>query len=143
VIGLQLGTGIDPLIYAGQAGATRQPSGTRSKATLRSRIKQNHINGNAYSSTFRLTLSAVLLDPLRLLVMKPSRLTPESRAQVSGWIKRHLRVAVVPYDDRDTLAEVEDAVLDALDPPLNLDGRTPTPGRLRLRALRGRITNPT
>lgn len=142
VISLQLRTEIGSLIYAGQAGATRQPSGTPSKATLRSRIKQNHINGNAYSSTFRLTLSAVLLEPLGLLVMKPSRLTPESRAHVSGWIKRHLRVAVIPYDDRDELAEVEHAVLAVLDPPLNLDGRPFTPARTRLRDLRRRVTHP-
>lgn len=40
-------------IYAGQAGATRWPSGRRGMATLASRIQSNHIGGNISSSTFR------------------------------------------------------------------------------------------
>lgn len=142
VIGLELGAEIGALIYAGQAGATRQPSGTPSKATLRSRIMQNHINGNACSSTFRLTLSAVLLRPLGLRVAKPGRLTPESRAAVSAWIRRHLRVATISFDNPDSLGEVEDAVLEFLDPPLNLDGRSSTPARRRITILRRQITHP-
>lgn len=35
------------LIYAGQAGATKWPSGRRSTATLASRIGGNHIRGRA------------------------------------------------------------------------------------------------
>ena len=57
---------IPPLIYAGQAGATQWPSVRKSSATLASRIRANHINGNASSSTFRLTISAILLEPLDL-----------------------------------------------------------------------------
>src|SRR5438552_3910056 len=47
-------------IYAGQAGATAWPSGTKRLATLRSRIGGNHIRGSVRGSTFRLTLAAVL-----------------------------------------------------------------------------------
>jgi len=96
MIGEELGIPIPPLVYAGQAGATKWPSGTRSKATLGSRIRKNHINGNASSSTFRLTLSALLLSPLDLKVLKPGRLTPEDRKVVSIWIKDHLQVVIVP-----------------------------------------------
>ena len=59
-LGRPLGLTLPPLIYVGQAGATRWPSGTPSGATLRSRIGQQHIRGNARSSTFRLTVSALL-----------------------------------------------------------------------------------
>ena len=138
----QLGIAIPPLIYAGQAGATRWPSGTRSKATLGSRIRDNHINGNASSSTFRLTLSALLLRPLSLTVLKPGRLAPEDRKIVSVWIKDHLRVVIAPYDDRDSLEHVEDCALDTLDPPLNLRGRPTTDPRSHLKGLRRQITRP-
>lgn len=140
VIGYQLGLDVPALVYAGQAGATRWPSGKKSTATLASRIRSNHINGNASSSTFRLTLSAVLLEPLKLQVTKPGRLAPESNRAVSSWIKDHLRVAIVAYDDRDTLGRIEDAILDALDPPLNIEGRPSTPARVLLAQLRKRIT---
>src|SRR5262245_20181850 len=55
---------LPPLIYAGQAGATSARSNVERVATLRSRIGSNHLNGNVESSTFRKTLTAVLLDPL-------------------------------------------------------------------------------
>ena len=131
-----------PLVYAGQAGATRWPSRTRSTATLASRIRGNHINGNASSSTLRLTLSALLLRPLDLTVLKPGRLAPDGRTAVSNWIKNHLRVAIAPYDDRDSLEQVEDAVLRVLDPPLNLRGMSATGSRTRLTVLRRRVARP-
>lgn len=140
VIGHQLGLDVPALVYAGQAGATRWPSGKTSTATLASRIRGNHINGNASSSTFRLTLSAVLLEPLKLQTTKPGRLAPESNRAVSSWIKDHLQVAIVAYDDRDALGRIEDAILDALDPPLNIEGRPPTPARVLLAQLRKRVT---
>ncbi len=71
MIGEELGIPIPPLVYTGQAGATKFPPGTRSMATLASRIRGNHINGNASSLTFRLTLSPLLLRPLDLTVLKP------------------------------------------------------------------------
>ncbi len=140
IIGDQLEIATPVLIYAGQAGATRWPSGVRSTATLASRIRGNHINGNASSSTFRLTLSALLMAPLGLEVLKPGQLTPEANRTLSNWLKDHLSVAVITFDDRDTLGQIEAAVLDVLDPPLNLEGRPVTSARLLLTSLRGRIT---
>ena len=142
VIEEQLGKALPPLVYVGQAGATRWPSGTRSSATLGSRIRGNHINGNASSSTFRLTLSALLFRPLGLTVLKPGRLAPEDRKVVSAWMKDHLRVVIVSYGDRDSLEHVEDCVLDTLDPPLNLRGRPATGSRNLLKDLRRQITKP-
>lgn len=128
--------GLPPLLYAGQAGATKWPSGKRSNATLRSRIGQQHIRGNARSSTFRLTLSTILLVKLGLSPAAGGRLTPESNRVVSDWIAAHLRIAIVPFADRDRLGVVEAAVVRQLDPPLNLDHCTPSAIRARLTELR-------
>ena len=46
-------------IYAGQTGATKWPSGTVGRATLRSRISSQHLRGRIRGSTFRLTLASV------------------------------------------------------------------------------------
>lgn len=143
IIGARLGVPIPRLIYAGQADATRWPSGTTSKATLGSRIRGNHIGGNASSSTFRLTLSGLLLEPLDLVVANPGCLQREDNGRVSDWIEEHLRVAIVAYDDRDSLEEIEKAVLALLDPALNLDGRPKTASRTLLSNLRKRITTST
>lgn len=143
VIGLELRAEIGALILCGPGGGHPAAFKDTQQGDVAKSYQAEPHKRNAYSSTFRLTLSAVLLEPLGLLVMKPRRLTPESRAEVSAWIRRHLRVAIAPFDDRDNLSQVEHAVLDVLDPPLNLDGCSPTPARRRLRAMRARITNPT
>ena len=130
------------LVYAGQAGATLWPSGTPSKATLASRIRGNHLNGNADSSTFRLTISAILLRSLGLEVAEPGRLAADSNRTVSQWIRQHLQVAIAPHPNRDTLTDVEAVILRHLDPPLNIDGRPTTPARQRLTHLRSLVTRP-
>ena len=79
-LGAVLGGKLQPLIYVGQAGATRWPSGTRSAATLASRIGSQHIRGNARSSTFRLTISALLREVLGLDIDLAGRLDPVSNA---------------------------------------------------------------
>lgn len=129
------------LIYVGQAGATMWPSGKKSTATLKSRILSNHIGGNASSSTFRLTLSAILASPLNLRVAKPGRLLMEDNRRVSTWIKENLRVAITPWPDRDTLNDTECKVLKKIDPPLNIDGRPGTPFREHLTKLRCAISS--
>lgn len=134
-IDLQLG----PLLYVGQAGATKWPSGKRSSATLDSRIGRQHIRGNTRSSTFRRTLSALLLDRLSLVSAGDGRLDSPSNAIVSAWIAEHLRVGIAPFDDRDSLGLVEKSVLDELDPPLNLGHCVPSDSREKLTALRGKL----
>ena len=137
----RLETEIPPLVYAGQAGATKWPSGAKSAATLRSRILQQHIKGNARSSTFRHTLSAVLLEPLGLAIGEGRRLTLESEAIVTKWICEHLRVNVVPVEDPDQLGKIEESVLIRLDPPLNIEGLPSNPVRQRLQSLRRSLTS--
>ena len=140
VIGEALDDEVGALIYVGQAGATKQRSGTSSAATLKSRIGQQHISGNARSSTFRLTISAVLFATLDLHVAKPPRLVESDNRKVSRWIADHLCVATFRFDSRDRLADLEDQVLHQIDPPLNLQGMAPTQARRRLKELRSRLS---
>ncbi|WP_420323445.1 GIY-YIG nuclease family protein [Kribbella pittospori] len=116
------------LIYVGQAGATRWPSGRRSMNTLWSRLVGMHLDGSADFSTFRLTLASILREPLRLTHLDDSSLTT--------WMEDHLQVATASVDDGDRLMAVEREVLARLDPPLNLAGRPPTPLRRQLSKLR-------
>ena len=116
------------LIYAGQAGATRWPSGQHSASTLWSRIIGMHLGGAAEFSTFRRSLAAVLAPVLDM--------TSEDDPQLSAWMDAHLRVITVPVPDASQLGRAEAAVLDTLDPPLNLRGRPPSPLRTRLAELR-------
>jgi hypothetical protein len=137
-----LGVRVDPArIYTGLTGATKWPSGTTGKSTLRARVGGNHIRGRVRGSTFRLTLAAVLLDVLDLEIAGPKTLTASSEAALTAWIRDHLTVAVFPFPLAAALANLEHRVLAELDPPLNLDGVPLTPLRTRLAQLRGRITS--
>lgn len=129
VLGEEIGASLSGLLYAGQAGATRMPSGRRSSATLLSRVGRQHIRGNARSSTFRLTISSLLLDRLGLVSAGKGRLDAPSNGRVSAWIAEHLSVAIAPFDDRDSLSVVEGEVLQLLDPPLNLGTCLPSAAR--------------
>jgi len=115
------------LIYAGQAGATRWPSGKPSINTLRGRLAGMHLGGRANLSTFRLTLAAILSAGWDG-VLDEDRLT--------AWMEAHLAVIPVPIADADTLGVVEEAVLARLDPPLNLQHMPKTPLRRELSRLR-------
>jgi hypothetical protein len=136
ILGEEIGAELPPLLYVGQTGATRWPSGTRSSATLASRIGGQHIRGNARSSTFRLTISSLLLQRFNLVAVTGGKLDAPSNASVSAWIADHLRVAISPYDDRDSLGAMEAEAVTRLDPPLNLGHCLPSEARSRLTALR-------
>jgi hypothetical protein len=135
-LGTEVGNSLPSLLYVGQAGATSWPSGRRSSATLASRIKQQHLRGNERSSTFRLTISALLFNRLHLVAASGGRLDRASNQRVSEWIAGHLLVAVASFDDRDALADIEAEVVAYLDPPLNLDHCPPSDVRMRLTELR-------
>lgn len=123
-------------IYAGQAGASKWPSGTLSTATLDSRIRTQHLGGNIYGSTFRLTLASSLAAALELESVGRKRLAPGGEQRVSSWIQQHLSVAVHPYPNRDALEYLEHRVLESLNPPLNLSGMGSSPARMRLQERR-------
>ena len=139
VIGGALGGQVGSLLYVGQAGATSRVAGKRSNATLASRIRGQHIRAQTRASTFARTMAAVLREPMQLELAAPGLLTEHSRQRLSCWICEHLQVAVVPVPAPDTLTAVEDAVLAALDPPLNLDAMPRTPQRRRLSELRSEL----
>lgn len=124
------------LIYAGQAGATRWPSGKISKATLKSRILGFHLNGNIRGSTFRWTLAAALYKSLTLVTIGSMKLTKTSEDRLSDWIRCHLRVAVCGFGERDALDDLEGRVLELLNPPLNIYKMPTSPIRTKLRQLR-------
>ena len=132
-----LGTPVESgLIYAGQTGATRWPSGKRVATDLRDRICGHHMRGRIRGSTFRLTLAAALAGRLGLRVAGPKRLAGAGEQALSDWIDEHLSLGVYPFRDRDRLADLEGRVLDLLDPPLNLEGRGPSAIRRALSAQR-------
>jgi hypothetical protein len=129
-----LGLPVEPgLIYAGLAGATRWPSGRQSKNTLWLRVMTMHLGGNHEFSTFRRTLGSVLAQANGAKHIDEDSLTQ--------WMRRHLRIIAIPFDDRDALGRLERDVLDKLDPPLNLQGMGLTPIRRRLKELRRAIVN--
>ena len=128
-------------IYVGQAGATKWPSGRTSADTLGDRVGRTHLAGKVRSSAVRLALAAVLLDRLELVVQAAVLLQASSEEALSDWMRAHLSVAVHVHDDRDTLAGLEQAVVQRLDPPLNLEGHLPaTSVRQRVAALGKRIS---
>lgn len=124
-----LGLRIRPgLIYAGQAGATRWPSGKRSTSTLWSRLKGMHLGKSARFSTFRLSLGAITAGSHSRQGIDEAALT--------AWMHKHLSLIAIPVPDAELLGQVERDVLALLDPPLNLQGMESTPIRRRLKELR-------
>lgn len=126
-LGLHLAPG---LMYAGLAGATRWPSGTRSKNTLAQRIIRMHLGGNRRGSTLRRTLAAILSETHTDRQVDEQTLT--------RWMNQHLTVIARRVEDPDTLGQLEARLLARLDPPLNLKEVPPSPIRVRLRDLRSR-----
>ena len=124
------------LIYVGEAGATKWPSGRPSSNTLAKRLTQMHLLGRVEFSTFRLSLAAILLHRLQLRVVGPRLLSPDSEVKLSDWMAQRLSVATHPVDDPDSLGDLEAQVVRRLDPTLNLRHLEATPLRRRLRELR-------
>ncbi len=128
-------------VFVGEAGATKWPSGRASTDTLGERITRIHLGGKVRSSVIRLTLASILFVQLDVVVQAGMLLQASSEQELSEWMREHLLVAVHPHDDRDSLAGLERAIVERLDPPLNLDDNVPaTSVRQRVAALRRRIS---
>ena len=127
---LGLGHKVDAgLIYAGQAGATRWPSGQRSSNTLRGQLVGMHRDGAVKFSAFRRTLVAGL------------NLAAAGRVDegaLTEWMRLHLAVAWRSTEDADGLAAVEHDVLARLDPVFNLRGMPGSDVRLELKRRRSK-----
>lgn len=115
------------LVYVGQTGGTRWPSGIGSGNTLAGRLRQQHLRGRRSASTLRRTLGA-LLDASSGRVL--------TREELTAWMREHLRVVALPVPDPDVLLDLESQVVRSLDPPLNLDHVPESIQRARLRELR-------
>ncbi len=128
-------------IWVGQAGATRWPSGRVNGDTLGERIARTHLQGRVRSSTVRLTLASILFVQLELVVQASALLQASAEQDLSDWMSTHLSIAVHPHDDRDSLAGLEQGVVQRLDPPLNIDDYLPaTSVRQSAIALRRRVS---
>ena len=128
-------------IWVGQAGATRWPSGRANSDTLGERIARTHLMGRVRSSSIRLTLAGILFAQLDLVVQASALLQASAEQELSDWMSAHLSIAVHPHDDRDTLAGLEQAVAQRLEPPLNIEDYLPaTSARQSVIALRRRIS---
>lgn len=126
-LSIGLGNPLAPgLIYAGRTG-----SGT-SGATLDSRLRGNHLGGNTYGSTFRLTLASILRPTLGLRPLGRRRMHPEDEVVLTSWMLDHLSVSAWALDDRSTVDAIETQVLVILNPPLNLAKLPATPTRAAL-----------
>ena len=142
----QLARGLDQpfeagRIFVGQAGATRWPSGRASADTLGDRVGRIHLAGKVRGSALRLTLASILLDQLDLTVQAAMLLHASSEQELTEWMRAHLLAALHPHDDRDSLAGLEQAVVQRLDPPLNLETYLPaTSVRQSALALQRRIS---
>ncbi len=123
-----LGHLVEPgLVYIGQTGATRWPSGLPSDATLLSRIKSQHLRGRRSGSTLRRTFGSVL---------DVAFARPVLREELSQWMADRLRVVPLLIEDADSLGDLERRVVQSLEPPLNLDHVGLTPVRSALKRLR-------
>lgn len=115
------------LIYAGLAGATRK-SGKSSSNTLWGRITTMHLGKKSEYSTLRRSLGSIL-------AYAQGRSSIDE-AELTLWMRTHLRVVLIPIANADTLADLETDMLTELDPPLNIAKVPPTPLRQRLSELR-------
>jgi hypothetical protein len=122
------------LLYVGIA-----PKDRKSKATLRSRIRGQHLGGNIGSSTFRQSLAALLFEDEGWITRRSgtrSQLIPEHNRALSEWQRDHLRLAWV---ERPRPWEIEARVIALMQPSLNLADNASHPLYLRLKGLRAKL----
>jgi hypothetical protein len=124
------------LLYVGQAGAGSSRRGKTSAATLGKRIGRQHLGRRFGSSTLRRTLAAVLAGHLSLQPLDRRKLEADGEAQLTGWMVRHLSVAVFPVASGEHLLTLEERVVQRLRPPLNIDHVSGGQMRTRVKQLR-------
>jgi hypothetical protein len=103
------------LLYVGIS-----PARASSSQTLRGRVLNNHLGGNTGSSTFRLTLAALLCEQKGWCPVgrgKKVLLTPADNAALSAWQRSNLALT---WAIRAHPWEIEPDVIARMGPPLNL-----------------------
>ena len=73
-------------------------------------------------STFRLTLAAILFEPLDLEQLGSKKLASESESELSSWIRERLSISYHAFEHPDALASLEEQVLAERDPPSTSPG---------------------
>jgi hypothetical protein len=86
-----------------------------------------HLGGRHEFSTFRRTLGSIVVHARGEQTI--------DEAQVTAWMHAHLKVVAVPFDDADSLGQLEEDVLRRL-APFNLEGMAESPIWSRLKELR-------
>jgi hypothetical protein len=131
------------LLYVGQAGAWSSRQGKPSAATLGKRIGRQHLGRRFGSSTLRRTLAAILAGHLSLRPLDRRKLDEGGEVQLTGWMVRHLSVAVFPVAGGEHLLTLEERVVQSLRPPLNIDHVCEGRLRTRVRELRSALLTST
>jgi hypothetical protein len=125
------------LLYVGISPKAPPTSGMgASRQNLRRRLRQ-HYALNAYGSTLRLTLGCLLAEQLGIQLRRVgsgTRLTfADGEARLSHWMAENAFVCWVVHERP---WELKDALLTALDLPLNLQGNQRHPFYRYLRSAR-------
>ena len=122
------------LLYVGIA-----PKDARSSATLRSRIRGQHLGGNIGSSTFRQSLAALLFEEFGWTTRwsgSRTQLSPDDNRALSVWQRDYLRLAWAEQREPWT---TEGRIISLMQPPLNLAGNASHPLYRQLKAHRLRL----
>jgi hypothetical protein len=130
------------LLYVGISPKAPPTNGSHaSRQNLRRRLRQ-HYALNAYGSTLRLTLGCLLADELGIQLRRVgsgTRLTfADGEARLSRWMADNALVCWVAHEKPWKL---EDALLETLDLPLNLQGNDRHPVYQRLKQARAAARN--
>lgn len=123
---LPVGAGV---LHVGHAGAVGRH--VDAVPSLRQLVQDVQLRGRSRQSTFRATLATVLHDPLGLRSLDD--------AQVEAWMEDHLTVVTWPVVERTSIVCLAHRVVEALEPPLNVDHLRATEMRRRLGELRREI----
>lgn len=127
------GTDLD-LLYVGIA-----PRSASSQQTVRSRVLHNHLGGTTGSSTFRLSLAALLMDTERFTPVARGKkfvLVPEENRRLTEWQLVNLAIT---WCEASEPWNIEGALIDELNPPLNVAENASHPFHATIRAARQRF----
>ncbi|MEJ7785477.1 MAG: GIY-YIG nuclease family protein [Solirubrobacteraceae bacterium] len=122
------------LLYVGIA-----PARPTSKATLHSRIVRQHLGGNVGSSTFRLSLAALLWEKegwqpkgtgMRV------QLDKQHNEELSQWQREHLALR---WTEHPAPRSIEHFVIQGMCPPLNVEASLPSEALDQITAARKRF----
>lgn len=143
-LGRELSAALEPgLVYVGDTRCRAMANGQYSSGTLRKRPLNQHFGGNASASTVRRTAGSLLPRELELQPCRSESgrvcFAKESEARLSAWMRQHLLVTFWPAPSSQALVGLEELVLAALRPPLDLHKAAASPFRERISELRKRL----